>query len=102
MVRNGQGIHIGADHDGRAIPIVQYANDAVSADAILDLTYIFHCLGDHSVLTNAGGNVEVEIFKFRGHQSGRFGFLERKFRIGVKLFVDFDQFCISLWQVGFC
>ena len=72
----------------------------MTANAVLHFADVLHRLVNDPVLADAGGHLKAEILQLRCHQGGRFGFLEGQLRIGVELFVDFDQFRVGLGHCG--
>ena len=68
---DGEAIHIGAHHDGRAVAIAHNADNAGSADTF--------------------GHLEAERAQFGGHPSRGLVFFEAEFWVGVQVFVQWTE-----------
>ena len=69
-----QGVHVGADQDGRSLAVLEDADDAVAADLL--------------------GHLEAEVFQLLGQAGRRFLLLVGQLRVGVELLVE----CLQIGQ----
>src|SRR5262249_30408100 len=68
VFNDGQGVHVGADHDGGARAVLEDGDDAVAADL--------------------GGDLEAERLEFLGHAGGGQLLLEGQLGVGVEVLVE--------------
>ena len=97
-----QPVHVGADHERGAGTVLEHCDEAVAADAVLDLAVVLLRTRLDPGIAEARRHLEAKPLHFGGEHSGRALLLEGKLGIGVQMFVELAKRLAFRPEGGLC